>query len=58
MASKVEVAGGPVFSLHPGMKPQITDANTKPRPVIFCGLAAKEIAAWQPDSLKFNEQVR
>jgi len=56
-ATKVEVAGGPVFSLHPAMKPKITDGKAKPRPVMFCGLAAKDIAAWQPDSLTFNEQV-
>jgi hypothetical protein len=46
-----------VFSLHPAMKPKITDGKAKPRPVMFCGLAAKDIAAWQPDSLTFNEQV-
>jgi len=39
-----------VFSLHPAMKPKITDSKAKPRPVMFCGLAAKDIAAWQPDS--------
>eukprot|EP00775_Hariotina_reticulata_P006311 gene6311-6546_t len=36
-ATKVEVAGGPVFSLHPAMKPKITDAKTKPRPVRMNG---------------------
>jgi hypothetical protein len=59
LCTKVEVAGGPVFSLHPGFKPKIKDPNTKQsRPVVYCGLAAKEIAAWQPDALKFSEQVR
>jgi hypothetical protein len=58
LCTKVEVAGGPVFSLHPGFKPKIKDPNTKQsRPVVYCGLAAKEIAAWQPDALKFSEQV-
>ncbi|WIA08698.1 hypothetical protein OEZ85_008123 [Tetradesmus obliquus] len=59
LCTKVEVAGGPVFSLHPGFKPKIKDPNTKQsRPVVYCGLAAKEIAAWQPDALQFSEQVR
>jgi hypothetical protein len=58
LCTKVEVSGGPVFSLHPGFKPKIKDPNTKQtRPVVYCGLAAKEIAAWQPDALKFSEQV-
>ena len=57
--SRMEVAGGPVFSLQRGIKTKITDANVKPRePVLFCGLASKEITALRPDTLTFSQQVR
>lgn len=56
--SRMEVAGGPVFSLQRGIKTKITDANVKPRePVLFCGLASKEITALRPDTLTFSQQV-
>jgi hypothetical protein len=55
----MEVAGGPVFSLQRGIKTKVTDVNVKPRePVLFCGLAAKEITALRPDTLTFSQQVR
>jgi hypothetical protein len=54
----MEVAGGPVFSLHRGIKTKVTDVNVKPpEPVLFCGLAAKEITALRPDTLAFSQQV-
>lgn len=53
------MAGGPVFSLQRGIKTKVTDKNVKPRePVLFCGLAGKEITALRPDTLTFSEQVR
>jgi hypothetical protein len=56
--SRVEVPGGPAFSLHRGIRTKVTDANVKPRePVLFCGLASKEIVALRPDSNTFSEQV-
>ncbi len=56
--SRMEVAGGPVFSLQRGIKTKITDVNVKPRePVLFCGLASKEITALRPDTLTFSQQV-
>jgi len=56
--SREEVAGGPVFSLQRGIKTKVTDKNVKPRePVLFCGLAAKEITALRPDTLTFSEQM-
>lgn len=57
--SRMEVSGGPVFSLQRGIKTKVTDVNVKPRePVLFCGLAAKEITALRPDTLTFSQQVR
>lgn len=56
--SRMEVPGGPVFSLQRGIKTKITDVNAKPRePVLFCGTAAKEITALRPDTLTFSQQV-
>lgn len=56
---KMDVTGGPVFSLQQGIKPKFVDPNTKQaKPVIYLGLAAKEIAAWQPDQLTFNDKVQ
>jgi hypothetical protein len=56
--ARLEVPGGPVFSLHRGIRTKVTDANVKPRePVLFCGLAAKEVVALRPDTLAFSEQV-
>lgn len=55
---KVDVAGGPVFSLQRGVTPKIVDPNVKmSKPVVYLGLAAKEITAWQPDQLTFNDKV-
>lgn len=56
--TRMEVSGGPVFSLLRGIKTKVTDVNVKPRdPVLFCGLAAKEISALHPDTLTFSQQV-
>lgn len=48
-----------MFSLQRGIRSKVTDVNDKPRePVLFCGLASKEISALRPDTLTFSQQVR
>lgn len=55
VSQKVEVGGGPVFSLS-----KVTERkdSKKDAPMVYCGLAAKEIGAWEIGKAALDDKVR